>query len=1176
MIRLSSTPATLALLSATAIGIALPVQAQDANCMVPLGGALPAGCETPDAGDVVSMPTGVNTEPEAAQPALSNSGGFVLSLDGDPVDADPTVEDRIRRTDIALAQAEVQVTFDGLEPEPTLDLEIAGEARAYRPGDRVELLSQTNYPAFIERAEMRIFDRGATGGPRLLAVVPVAPNGRVAVTLPDGRDLVAVHRVYDKRGRYDETGPLPLGYPDDRGLVADIEEVSDFTARRGIPIRGGMVTVRAKNAAPGAKLYTLGTEVPASPDGTMVIRRILPAGEYAVGVEVKGGATPVVESYHDVEIPGAEWFYVVVGDVTVGRYEDGRTGDSETRSDGRLQVYVDGETEGGIGVTASLDTGEFELDEILDRLEDKDVEGILDRIEQGLGYPTYGDDSTIEDNTPTSGRFYLRVEREGSYALWGDYQARLTGNAFLRNERTLYGAQVHYESQATTARGDNRVTVDAYAAQPDQLVGRDVFRGTGGSVYFLSAQDIAVGTETLTVELRDAATGRVVARETLVQGQDYDINYVQGVVTLRRPLSGSVSPNLIQTNPGGDQNINLVAQYEFTPATGDVDSYSIGGRVEAWVTDDVRLGFTIQNEDTGTADQDAVGIDLRWEFGANSFAQLDYAETDGPGFGTSFSLDGGLSLDGEDPVDGDGRAIRFETQMDLADLGLRQSGIVGAYYEHREEGFSTLDYQVDAATGDETIYGVFGRIEANERLSYAFYFDRYENDEDVDRTEIGAEVAFALTDRLDLALAVEHLEEDSPDEDGNRTTVGGRLSYAVAEGTEIYGFGQFTADSDGLDDFDRYGVGVDHDFRNGWEVEAEVSGGDGGTGARLLANYAREDNSSYYFGYELDPGRRVDPDLTGEDGGRFVMGGRQQINDDLILFAENSYDLFGERVEHLETYGAEYRASRFLTFTGSIEGGEVNDGVDGDFDRQAYSLGVRYQTERLTARARIEYRDDDTERDDLGDTEFIFFAADARWQINDESRLLFRLAHADSDSDGESVASGDYTDLSLGYAYRPIENERLNVLARYRYLRDFIGQEVDGSENDGPIQESHIFSVEGSYDLSPVWTLGGKLGGRLGKSAAGEGEPLADNDAYLAVVNVRGHIVHNWDFLVEGRYLDAVDAETSRSGVLAAAYRHFGNNLKVGAGYNFSTFSDDLSDLTYDDKGLFLNVIAKF
>ena len=71
-------------------------------------------------------------------------------------------------------------------------------------------------------------------------------------------------------------------------------------------------------------------------------------------------------------------------------------------------------------------------------------------------------------------------------------------------------------------------------------------------------------------------------------------------------------------------------------------------------------------------------------------------------------------------------------------------------------------------------------------------------------------------------------------------------------------------------------------------------------------------------------------------------------------------------------------------------------------------------------------------------------------------------------------------------------------------------------------------------------------------------------------------MVHNWDMLVEVRNFQTIQAGTSETAALAAAYRHVGNNLKVGIGYNFGSFSDDLTDLTYDDKGVFLNIVAKF
>ena len=98
----------------------------------------------------------------------------------------------------------------------------------------------------------------------------------------------------------------------------------------------------------------------------------------------------------------------------------------------------------------------------------------------------------------------------------------------------------------------------------------------------------------------------------------------------------------------------------------------------------------------------------------------------------------------------------------------------------------------------------------------------------------------------------------------------------------------------------------------------------------------------------------------------------------------------------------------------------------------------------------------------------------------------------------------------------------------------------------------------------------------MGISAPNDTTPMQANDAWLGVLNARYHVVHNWDLLLEMRHLEAKQAGISESAFIAAAYRHVGNNLKLGVGYNFGRFSDDLTDLTYDDKGLFLNLVAKF
>jgi hypothetical protein len=72
------------------------------------------------------------------------------------------------------------------------------------------------------------------------------------------------------------------------------------------------------------------------------------------------------------------------------------------------------------------------------------------------------------------------------------------------------------------------------------------------------------------------------------------------------------------------------------------------------------------------------------------------------------------------------------------------------------------------------------------------------------------------------------------------------------------------------------------------------------------------------------------------------------------------------------------------------------------------------------------------------------------------------------------------------------------------------------------------------------------------------------------------HLVHELDALLEGRVLWSPTTRQADYGMIAAIYRQMSDNLKVGVGYNFGHFSDDLRDLSLNDHGVFLNVIGKF
>ncbi len=75
-------------------------------------------------------------------------------------------------------------------------------------------------------------------------------------------------------------------------------------------------------------------------------------------------------------------------------------------------------------LTASADTGEDKIQNLIKGLDAKDPRQVLRRIDPDEYYPIYGDDSTMVEDAPTSGKFYVRLERGESHVMWGNFQPR--------------------------------------------------------------------------------------------------------------------------------------------------------------------------------------------------------------------------------------------------------------------------------------------------------------------------------------------------------------------------------------------------------------------------------------------------------------------------------------------------------------------------------------------------------------------------------------------------------------------------------------------------------------------------------------------------------------------------------------------------------------------------------
>ena len=198
-----------------------------------------------------------------------------------------------------------------------------------------------------------------------------------------------------------------------------------------------------------------------------------------------------------------------------------------------------------------------------------------------------------------------------------------------------------------------------------------------------------------------------------------------------------------------------------------------------------------------------------------------------------------------------------------------------------------------------------------------------------------------------------------------------------------------------------------------------------------------------------------------------------------------------------------------------------------------------------------------------------------KWQATPSSRLLGKLNMSDSESSDGNFYDGGYTEAVLGYAFRPVSHDRLNTLMKYTYFFNMPTTDQVTLNNTASeyIQKSHIAAVDVNYDLTRTFSVGGKYAYRLGElSLDRENEQFFDNSAALYVLRSDWQFRTNWEVLVEGRLLDMPDLDERRAGGLLTISRYVGDHVKVGLGYNFADFSDDLTDLSYDHRGLFLNL----
>ena len=448
------------------------------------------------------------------------------------------------------------------------------------------------------------------------------------------------------------------------------------------------------------------------------------------------------------------------------------------------------------------------------------------------------------------------------------------------------------------------------------------------------------------------------------------------------------------------------------------------------------------------------------------------------------------------------------------------------------------------------------------------------------------DVTYRLSERWSLSSGVRHdsREDHSPvsavtQREGSRTDSVVQLAYDPESRWKAYAFTQQTIQTTGdREDNRRGGVGGSFRIDDRTVLNTEVSHGDLGLAADLGVKYQYTPDTDLYLNYSL--GNELAERGPHGRRGSLTYGSRTRLSDSSSVFLENRYQ-HGDAARGLtRAVGMSLAPTDRWSISANWEGGSLLDRqTQAETQRRAGGLRVGYGFEQLALSHALEYRFDDTQQPDGSRSERTtwFFKNNLRVQMSPDWRLLGKLNHSFSDSSQGQFYDGGFTEGVLGFAYRPVANDRINALAKYTYFynvptTDQITLQDTAAEF---IQKSHVASLDVTYDLLPNWSVGGKYAFRVGQvSLDREDRDFFDNNAHLLVVRNDVRFLKDWEASVEGRLLAMPDLEERRAGALVTLYRYLGEHLKIGIGYNFTDFSDDLTDLSYDHQGVFINLIG--
>ncbi|HIF9408695.1 TPA: hypothetical protein ACX6R8_000533 [Photobacterium damselae] len=738
------------------------------------------------------------------------------------------------------------------------------------------------------------------------------------------------------------------------------------------------------------------------------------------------------------------------------------------------------------------------------------------------------------DSNKSDEDFYREISPDSYYPMPGDasikgYDARSTSKLYVKLEKerhfamwgdynTADGADesdIGRTSQVlngfNSMYNDGRVMAQLYGARPEDLHKVVEFSGNGTAMFY------SIGDT------------RIVRHSDTVNLVTYDRDN-QGLLLRQQPLTRYIDYTIdyftgdMRFNrvvPTYDPDLNPIKVRVSYDVEGDGDAYTVAGaRLSYLFTPYLLAGASYEYNDNDVEGYNIGSVWVNYDFDSKTQITAAVAHMSHEGSESANNL---TSSTGTDSKLKDGMAYKLRIKRDWS-----AQAVTELEYVYAEEGYTNTTGGVTPARQEfrlrhrQKLTGLMNlNIEANHSESLIHTEKQQSIGATVDTKILGSQ----WTTRLGSRYIKNETETDSEEYTTAIVGVGRTFSVWGRPGR----FDTEYEQSFGHDSKRRFNIKADLKVHKQASIYTQYEYIDSLSG---ITNLGSGTTSLFTAGIDVD----------WLHGGSTFSEFRQRGASD------------GRSLELANGYRGRFEMVPGISIDPSIEYVEVleGDGTSG----LALSLGLAdIRNPNYKTTGRIEYRHGDSED---------YYGILGAWvtRLSQDWSGLVREEYRYIDKDGAQNTWSNH--FSLGFAYRPRLTNRYHMLGAYEWK----------TERNDATRNAHILSTHQNYQLSPQWTISGRVG--LKWEDFTEYEQDYDSVATIIDGRVIYYINRRWDLDLHAGMLGTDWFDSRRYSFGAGVNYLVMENLRAGIGYNVIGFDDDdLDPQGYNLQGFYFDIMFK-